>query len=137
MRKRVYTMSTGERERIRDLVGAELAGEPAVAFAYLYGSFLESEKFHDVDIGVYLCAVEPNQVAGPALSQRLSARVRLPVDVRILNGAPVSYLYHVLRGQLVLSNDDNLLAGVMEQAVSCYLDIAPLLRHSAKEAFAA
>jgi hypothetical protein len=59
------------------------------------------------------------------------------VDVRILNVAPVSFLYHVLRGQLLFCRDDEILAEVTERTISRYLDIAPLVRRGAQEAFAA
>jgi predicted nucleotidyltransferase len=35
------------------------AREPNIAFAYLYGSFVEADAFHDVDIGVYVSRLEP------------------------------------------------------------------------------
>lgn len=116
-----------------------LASEPGVVFAYLYGSFLDSEAFRDVDIGVYLHPCEPDQMTlrALALGQRLSAKVRLPVDVRVLNTAPIPFLYHVLRGHLLLNHDDDLLSEVIERTVCRYLDIAPLLRSGTRDAFAA
>lgn len=133
------TVDEGRRERVRSELAAELEAEPKVAFAYLYGSFLEPAAFHDVDVGVYLRVFEPDRAGalGLALAERLTARVGLPVDVRILNSTPVSFLYHVLRGSLVFSRDEALLGEVIERTLQRYLDIAPLLRHSAKEAFAA
>ncbi|MCP9474376.1 MAG: nucleotidyltransferase domain-containing protein [Nitrospira sp.] len=41
-----------------------------------------------------------------ALSAALTAVVGGPVDVRGLNEAPVSFLYPVLRGRLVLCRDE-------------------------------
>lgn len=138
MRRR-RVVDPNERSRILERLAAELAGEPDVAFAYLYGSFAESEPFHDVDIGVYRGATptESMTLRALALAQHLSAHVRLPVDVRILNAAPLSFLYHVLRGQLILSRDDDLLGEIMEATICRYLDIAPRLRRATKEAFAA
>jgi hypothetical protein len=132
-------MNREERERIEQCLAAELAGDRSVTFAYLYGSFVESQPFHDIDVGVYLENVQADRVTATALdlAQRLSDRARMPVDVRILNFAPVSFLYHVLRGQLVFCRDDAVLAEVMERTVSRYLDIAPLVRRGTQEAFAA
>lgn len=134
----LYTLDTSERARVRDQLAAELAAEPLVAFAYLYGSFAESRAFHDVDVGVYLRAPEPSGGApfSVVLAHRLSCCLKLPVDVRILNAAPTSFLYHALRGQLLVNHDDDLLTEIMEDTVRRYLDMAPLLRRSAKEAFA-
>lgn len=137
--RRLHRMNREERERIEQCLAAELAGDRSVTFAYLYGSFVESQPFHDIDVGVYLENVQADRVTATALdlAQRLSDRARMPVDVRILNFAPVSFLYHVLRGQLVFCRDDAVLAEVMERTVSRYLDIAPLVRRGTQEAFAA
>lgn len=135
---RLHRITTEERHRIQQCLAAELASDRNVAFAYLYGSFVESQPFHDIDVGAYLRTISANRVTATALdwARRLSDRTRMPVDVRILNVAPVSFLYHVLRGQLVFCRDDALLAEVMERTVSRYLDIAPLVRRGTLEAFA-
>jgi hypothetical protein len=136
--KRLYDLGMEERSRVKDQVVALLAAESRVAFAYLYGSFAEAQSFHDVDVGVYLRHEGlPGKVFPEAeLAQRLSEAVKLPVDVRVLNGAPVSFLHHVLRGTLLVSHDDDLLGDIMEDTIRRYLDMAPLLRRSTKEAFA-
>jgi predicted nucleotidyltransferase len=136
--KRLYDLGIEERLRVKDQVAAILATEPRVAFAYLYGSFAESQPFHDIDVGVHLSGTDPDHDMpfSVVLAQRLSERVTLPVDVRILNEAPVSFLHHVLRGKVLVSHDDDLLGDVLEDTIRRYLDMAPLLRRSAKEAFA-
>src|SRR5712691_5437124 len=103
--KRLYTLGAGEKSRVRDQLATLLSAESRVAFACLYGSFAESQPFHDV-------------------------------DVRILNAAPVPFLYHVLKGQILVSREEERLASVMEDTIRRYLDIAPLLRHYTQEAFA-
>ena len=134
MRRR-YRLNAEARARVREQLARELATHADVTFAYLYGSFVESDVFHDVDVGVYFSRPPPTGALASALAKSLSDRAKLPVDVRPLNEAPVSFVYHVLRGQLLLSRDDALLAEIMERTVRQYLDIAPLLRHSTKEAF--
>ena len=133
--RRRYQFDAEARAHVREQLARELATHADVAFAYLYGSFVESDVFHDVDVGVYFSPPPPTLALASALAKSLSDRAKLPVDVRPLNEAPVSFVYHVLRGQLLLSRDDALLAEVMERTVRQYLDIAPLLRHSTKEAF--
>lgn len=137
--KRLHHMNREERHRIAQRLATELEGDRNVAFAYLYGSFMESQPFHDIDVGVYLVCVGADPAGALAfdLAERLNEVARMPVDVRILNVAPVSFLYHVLRGQLLFCRDDPRLAEVMEQTVSRYLDIAQLLRRGTQEAFSA
>lgn len=135
---RLHRMRREDRHRIELCLAAELASDRSVTFAYLYGSFVESRPFHDIDVGVYLGTISADRVTVTALNlaQRLSDQARMPVDVRILNVAPVSFLYHVLRGQLLYCRDDAVLTEVMERTVSRYLDMAPLVRRGTWEAFA-
>ena len=137
--RRFHHMNEQERHRIEQCLEMELANDRTVTFAYLYGSFIGPQPFRDIDVGVYLENVRADRVTVTALdlAQRLSDRAQMPVDVRILNVAPVSFLYHVLRGQLVFCRDDGVLAELMERTVSRYLDIAPLVRRGTREAFAA
>ncbi len=135
----VYSTDRESRRHLEEEITGELARDQNVVFAYLYGSFVEAERFHDIDVGVYFTNVDQDAAGARALelAQRLTARLNIPVDVRVLNAAPVPFRYHVLRGRLILSRDEEQVTTVMEDTVRRYLDIAPLLRHSAKEAFAA
>jgi len=136
---RLHNLDRKERGRIEQLLASELASDGNVIFAYLYGSFVETRPFHDIDVGVYLQNISSDTVTVAALNlaQRFSEKARIPVDVRILNVAPVSFLYHALRGQLLYCRDDVVLTEVIERTVSRYLDMAPLLRQGTAEAFAA
>jgi predicted nucleotidyltransferase len=126
----LYHLIEAERGEIERLLAGELANEPSVVIAYLYGSFVEPRPFRDIDVGVYLRT--DNAKGGAALAldlaQRLSEQVKLP---------PVPFLYHVLQGRLLLCRDESLLADIMERTASRYLDLAPLVRRGAQEAFAA
>ena len=139
MNRQLQNFSGEQRGQIEECLSVELAGDGDVVFAYLYGSFVEPQPFHDIDVGVYLQGhpSESQTEKAIALAQRLTDRVRCPVDVRALNAAPMSFVYHVLRGRLLFSRDDSLLADVIERTVSRYLDAAPLIRQATREAFAA
>jgi uncharacterized protein len=134
----LYCANQQERIRIVEQLATALARDPNIAFAYLYGSFQSTDSFHDVDIGIYLTRCQSGQdtTYALALTQRLADFISFPIDVRILNDAPVSFLYHVLRGHPIQIQDEELLTNLMEQVVRQYLDMAPLLRQSTREAFA-
>jgi predicted nucleotidyltransferase len=139
MKQTAYTISSERRQGIVNGLCAELDRESAVRFAYLYGSLLESDTVHDVDVGLYL---EEDQIArasgiADALSAKLSAEIGIPVDIRILNSAPLSFMYHVLRGALLVSRDEVFLTDMMEEVARRYLDLSPFLRQGTKDAFAA
>lgn len=133
--KRAHRLSPAERSTIRDQIAAELLHYPDVLFAYVYGSFLKSEAFHDVDIGVYLSTSHFNNAMSANLSAHLSGKVQLPVDVRTLNTAPISFRLYVLRGECLFSRDDNLRTDIMEDTMRRYLNIASPRRHTSKKAF--
>jgi len=134
--KRLHAGDAAARARVVATLASALADESLVVFAVLYGSFAAAEAFHDVDVGIHLGTEQPGHLFGSHLAQRLSEQVGYPVDVRFLNGAPVSFLFHAVRGRVLVSRDDDLLGDVMERTMQLYFDVAPLLRHSAREAFA-
>ncbi|MDF0674741.1 MAG: nucleotidyltransferase domain-containing protein [Nitrospira sp.] len=139
MKAVTYTVHPEKREDLFARLRVELEREPDVRFAYLYGSLLESDRIHDVDVGIFLEDAAVTQKAGvtDTLSAKLTATFGLPVDVRVINDAPLSFLYHVLRGHLLLCRDEAFLTDMMEDVARRYLDLAPLLRISTKDAFAA
>lgn len=112
--KPLYRLCPEEHSRIREQLTDERSRHPDVLFAYLYGSFVDAETFRDVDIGVHLSTGQTNGNIATNLSAHLSDKIKLPVDIRILNTAPVSFLFHVLRGKCLFSRDDNLRTDLLE-----------------------
>lgn len=139
--RRLYRAEPVERERVVRALTAALETEPDLEFAWLHGSFLSGGGFHDVDLGVHLnthTAAEVRFRCALDLAVRLDREAGFPVDVRVLNDAPVTFLFHVFRqGRLLLSRNDEHLADVMERTVREYLDMEPLLRRAAIEAYGA
>ncbi len=139
MKTALHTIRPEQREDVLMKLRVELERVSGLRFAYMYGSVLESDRIHDVDVGICLdeTAVAQQKDLVDALSVKLSAAVRVPVDIRVLNEAPLSFLYHVLRGRLVLCRDETFLTDMLEDVARRYLDLAPFLRNSTKDAFAA
>jgi len=114
-----------------------LVEEPRVMFAFLHGSFVSQPAFRDVDVAVCLTEDTPSPTEQQLdLSERLSRHVGMPVDVRVLNDAPLAFRFHALQGRLLLCRDDERLAQMIEDTTRRYLDIEPLLRIATREAFA-
>ena len=139
MKTALHTIRPEQREDVLEKLRAGLERVSELRFAYVYGSVLESDRIHDVDVGVYLdeTAIAQQMNLVDALSVTLSTAVGLPVDIRVLNEAPLSFLYHVLRGRLLLCRDESFLTDMLEEVPRRYLDLAPLLHSSTKDAFAA
>ena len=106
---------------------------------YLYGSAAEQQTGHDVDMGLYYQATDfvPTSDRMLTVANQLSSALHIPVDIRILNHATLSFLFHALHGQLLTCQHPDLHATILEQTGREYLDIAPLLRQSTKDAFLA
>ena len=151
----LFLCEVDERERVFSILRQVLFARREVVFAYVYGSFLEDGPFHDIDVGVYLFAAGDRgstrkaaelameleralveaRVTSAHVSQRIDAETRrLPVDVRVLNGAPLSFCYHVLKGCMLCSRNEELRVRWVEGIVSRYLDLKPLRHWALKEA---
>jgi uncharacterized protein len=139
MKEIVHLVSPAQREQIYLRLRKELEGVPGVRFAYLYGSLLDSDRIHDVDVGLFLngTTTAHNTTLLDHLSLTLRAAANMPLDIRVLNDAPLSFLYHALQGRLLSCRDEAFLTDLMEDVARRYLDLAPILRISTKDAFAA
>ncbi len=137
MKQKTFILNREEREELIKRLEKGLRNREEIAFAYLYGSFAEDLSFHDIDVGIYLLEIEQEESTsyGIALSQTLSNEVKLPVDVRVLNFAPVLFVYHVIRGVLIFDRNEELRVHVVEETVRKYLDLKPMIHKGIKEAF--
>jgi len=133
----VHRADPATRQEMMALLSRELAKRADVSFAFVYGSFVSGpDGFRDIDIAVWLDhSADP--FADVDLSADLSRLLDVPVDVRIASRAPVSFLFHMLRGQLLTVRDEPLLANVMERTGRQYHDQAPLVLRATRDAFAA
>ena len=114
-------------------VGEVLKLHGDVLFAWIYGSFARQEPFRDIDIAIYLAqAAEPYDIykLQMQIAREVEQRVipGIPVDVRILNGAPVEFQYEVIRdGRLAYERDRELRIEFESGVMSRYLDIRFML----------
>jgi predicted nucleotidyltransferase len=69
-----------------------------IIFTYLYGSYLDSSLFNDIDIALFLKKDRmPSDLLfyTKKISLELSDRTETLVDVRVINYAPVGFLHTV------------------------------------------
>jgi predicted nucleotidyltransferase len=131
---RVYRLEAQDREAIVRRLSRELADREEIAFAYVHGSFLQLDGFRDIDVAVWMNG-KANSRFDLELATTLSRAVRYPVDVRIINHAPVSFLFRVFRGRPVSVRNERLLADLIERTARRYHDAAPLVHRATREAF--
>lgn len=112
-------------------LAARLATHPEIRFAMLYGSAAEGGTFRDLDIGLF---VDRTQVSAEAdldyafaLADELAAIVPFPVDVRVINDAPLPFRYNVSRGIPLMVKDEECFYTFLERTWDEYLDFQPIL----------
>jgi predicted nucleotidyltransferase len=137
MEGKYFQISPVIKERVTEQIKAVLRGQPDIIFAYLHGSFLKAERFRDIDVAVFL--------KNPA-SSTLQAEIRLEtelakvikkfrVEIRVLNHAPLSFRYNVIKdGSAIVVVDDALRCEFVEATLRDYFDFAPFRKRYLKEA---
>ncbi len=100
-----------------------------INLAYVFGSFLERDDFHDIDVAIHLCKEQlPYQrfklASKVARSLEKEIQPRVDFDVRILNYAPAYFQYEVIsKGIVVLERDREKRVDYEADLISEYLDL--------------
>ena len=130
-------MNEKDRQYKREEIKRFLLSRDEVTFAYLHGSFFEGAPFHDIDIGVFVHDI-PKDIAakyGLELSGILENIINIPIDIRVINFAPIPFLFYVVRSELIMSRDEEVEASFTERVIKSYLDMKPLRDRAFKEMF--
>lgn len=136
LRKR-YRLAHAKRARIVGQIRELLSARPEISFAYLHGSFQDKETFGDIDLVVFLSPLPKGTgiYYELALENALEELLHFPIDVRILNHAPLSFKYSVLRnGIRLFEKREDERAAFQEHTLSLYYDFAPLRERYLREA---
>lgn len=126
-----------EKQRLIQQLKEVLSKEKGIVFAYLHGSFLGEEEFNDIDIALYLAesaarGIEPVDFE-ISLALRIERILKIPIDVKVLNYAPLSFRYHVTRGNLLVNHLDLIREEFLCKTWSEYFDFQPLAKVYLKE----
>jgi len=134
---RRFFLPEKERLSICRLAARLLAKRKEIIFAYAFGSFLEEATFRDVDIGVYLQkgTIPREKVFEYELSlgAELEREIHYPVDIKVLNYAPVTLCHSVTSGKVLFSRDDEVRYEWVEKTWDVYLDMQYFLRNSLRD----
>lgn len=115
------TARRGIEKKIKDIV----LKKSEISFAFVHGSFVIDSHFRDIDIAIFL-----DQMPESLLDYELALETELmnavgtyQVDVRVLNTAPLSFKYNVIKsGSILLVRDDNKRTDFQEAVFSHYFD---------------
>ncbi len=138
-RKKRNILRPGEKEKLINKIGIFIGKRFNVAFAYIYGSFVEDDGFGDIDIAFYFHR-DTLPAKGDIINLEFQMETELEkefgylFDVRIINYAPVSFCYNVLKnGRLVYTGNDDLRVGFFTATVKSYLDFLPYRKRYLRE----
>ena len=108
---KIYAASRKDKDKIQRMIVDILKERKEIIFAYLHGSFVKDD-FRDIDIAIYLNeGMDKKNILKYELflERVLEEELSLPVDVRVLNNAPLSFRFKVIKGgELLFSRDEKL-----------------------------
>ena len=127
-----------DREQIVGGLKRELGARPEIVLALLHGSFPQGRAYRDIDVAVWL---DPGRLSPDErfryaldLSVQLHLRLGCPIDVRVLDDAPLAFRYHALRGRPLVVRDERFLDELRARTWDDYLDFQPFARQYLREA---
>jgi len=122
-----------------------LSEKQEILFAYLLGTFLTRSDFKDIDVGIYL---DPQKIPGTdtlryelELAVEMEGRIKpgeifkryIPIDIKVINEAPVTFRYSVSRGKMLFSKDENAREEFLCRTWQEYFDFQYILETYYKE----
>jgi predicted nucleotidyltransferase len=138
MRERTYNkLQDADKSAVVNGLKTVLGKRPEISFAYLHGSFAKADDFRDIDVAVYLKDVpaSPLEYEIALETEIMQAVTGYPADVRVLNNAPLSFRYHVIKeGLPLIVRNDDARSDFQEATLAQYFDFAPFRALYLKEA---
>lgn len=127
--REIHRIDKVSKKGIEEAIREVLRKHEEISFAYLHGSFIKGNAFHDIDVAVYLERRMPAFVLEYELQiemELIRAVGRHIIDVRVLNSAPLSFKYNVIKdGIILLVKNDDKRADFQETTIAAYLDFLP------------
>lgn len=112
------------KQRIIKKIVSYIKNRKEIICVYIFGSFLSSNDFSDIDLGLLLRKDSDDVLFYEiALENQLEDLIGFPFDVRVLNNAPIPFIYNVLsKGKVVIDNEPNLRADFESRIFRMYFD---------------
>jgi predicted nucleotidyltransferase len=118
-----------DKKEIEIKIGEAISRFEYIDIAYIFGSFLDSEKFSDIDVAIVLNR-ELNAYKRFKFAMEIARelekkiRPRFEFDVKILNNSPVDFQHEVLKkGIVIFKRDENRRIEYEATLISTYLDL--------------
>lgn len=129
-------LSAKEKEVLNEKISDVLKAKEYIIFAYIFGSFASEDSFQDIDVGIFTSGVNDRSPLRLELEIEadLEDAIHIPVDVRIINNAPLSFIYNILKNKIVIVDNDKSLRADFEGLVyKRYFDLQHLRNEYLRE----
>jgi hypothetical protein len=123
-----YTIDRSEKEKLIERIFSHLLKQyEEILFAYIFGSFISAASFSDIDLGIFVgMDLKTPLNFELELENRFEKIAKFPIDVRVLNNAPISFTQNVFRtGIVVLDRHPNMRADFEGRILKEYFDFSP------------
>lgn len=128
---KIFTLTSQEKENIIYIIKEELQKKEEIIFAYIFGSFVDPEMtfFRDIDLGIYIGKDIILEEQFIDYSMNLSLIIegvikKYPVDVIILNNAPLSLSYRIIQSKLLFCKNEDFWVDFITKTLLMYHDHA-------------
>jgi predicted nucleotidyltransferase len=122
-----YEMNWEEKGRLLNELKRTLENIESILFAYVYGSFIKRDFFRDIDVAVWIDKPEEAFRHEVDLSSNLEADFKIPVDVHVINEAPLPFKHAVfIWGRLLFSRDKEARIRIVDETIRQYADLRML-----------
>lgn len=112
---------------IRNVANQVFTKHPEVSVAYVFGSFLKSRTFNDIDIGLLLAEnFQPDSLYEARLAGKFEEELGKSFDIRILNDRPLRFLFYILQdARLIFVRDEQHRIRFEQRVLTQYIDFKP------------
>jgi len=134
---RRYSVDEAQLGEYLERMAEALEGLQGLVAAVLYGSAAEGLPFRDLDIALVVdravCPAEKDWDLLNDAADLLAPLVPVPVDVRVVNDAPLALRYRVVFGRPFLIRDREAYEEFAARSWDLYLDFEPVSRRYLEE----
>lgn len=132
-----YHASPEQLEHFRETLTHHLANYPGLLFALFYGSAAEGNTFQDLDVGIFverkIVPASRDIEYAALIAEEVQRYLPVPVEVQVINEAPLLFRYNVSRGTALVVNDREAFVTFLERTWRDALDFQPVAMHYLRE----
>jgi len=126
-------LSDEQKRKLLERLKKRLEDTSEIVFGYVHGGFLERNSFRDLDVAIWIRDSGKAFYYTVDFSAKLEVEMGVPVDVQVLNEAPLPFKHYVFtRGRLLLSRDENLRLRLIDEVVRQYADLKQLVETASR-----